>query len=74
MYNRRNVTEYREDVSRFIVHLTRDDTDDFDDGKSARNNFFSILKERKVRACQAHCLHRRLLDDIGRNKEGDVLK
>lgn len=64
MYTRENVTEHREDISRFIVHLTRDDTETFEDGKTARNNFQSILKEKKIRPYLAHCLHKHKLHDI----------
>lgn len=61
---RANVTEKREDISRFVVHLTRDDTNDCENGARARNNFLSILKERRIRAFGAHCLHKNKLEDV----------
>ena len=61
--NRSNVTELREDVSRFVVHLTRDDTADFDDrcGGAARQNFLSILNEKTILAVRPHCMHHKQL-------------
>lgn len=41
----------REDLSRFLVHLTRDDGD-----KRAKANLISILSDRTIFACNAHCL------------------
>lgn len=41
----------REDLSRFLAHLTRDY-----DGTSATSNLISILKERTIYARKAHCL------------------
>jgi len=41
----------REDLSRFLVHLTRDY-----DGTVARSNLVSILKEKTIYARNAHCL------------------
>ena len=50
--------EGRADLSRFVIHLTRDDTDDFPDyGASAAENFKAIIKEREVSAFQPHCLY-----------------
>ena len=49
--------EGRSDLSRFVVHLTRDDSADFRDGATATRNFESIVKQRKIRAIQPHCLH-----------------
>ena len=45
----------REDVSRFMVHLTRDDRDDYSDGGSAKSNLLSILREKRIRAIAPHC-------------------
>ena len=54
---RTNAVAGREDISQFIIHLTRDDRDTFGDtGSPARENFLSILKSRKIRAIQPHCL------------------
>jgi hypothetical protein len=52
------VTEMREDVSRFVVHLTRDDRGDFPGGQKARDNFLSILDAKEIRAYLPHCVHR----------------
>src|SRR5262249_26568253 len=46
----------REDISRFVVHLTRDDRDDNRRGGTARNNLFSILEDRSILALNPHCL------------------
>jgi hypothetical protein len=40
--SRQNVTDNRTDISRFMVHLTRDDRDQ-ENGQPARANFESIL-------------------------------
>lgn len=51
--------EGRGDISRFVVHLTRDDRKDFPrGGASAAENFDSIVRERRVRAYIPHCLHK----------------
>ena len=47
----------RSDLSRFVVHLTRDDTQDFSDGASAADNFGSIVESRTIIAAKPHCLH-----------------
>lgn len=58
-------TEGREDISRFVVHLTRDDRKDFSEGGgTARKNFLSITKDRKIVAYRPHCLHNRILDQL----------
>lgn len=54
----------REDVSRFIVHLTRNDTDDFSDGASARKNLFDILRERTISAARPHCFFNRRIEKL----------
>jgi hypothetical protein len=46
----------REDVSRFVIHLTRNDKQDFSNGGSARKNFLKSLVERHIRAYSPHCL------------------
>jgi hypothetical protein len=52
----------RHDISRFMVHMTRDNRFDFGDkGKSARASFISIWNDLKIRARRAHCLHREKL-------------
>jgi len=62
--DRGNVTAQRQDISKFVVHLTRDDSRDFKDGAPAVTNFLSILKERRIRAIRAHCLHRNRLKEV----------
>ena len=47
----------RNDVSRFVIHLTRDDRADFEDGATASDNFSAIIKSRRIRAIRPHCLH-----------------
>ena len=50
--------EGRGDMSRFVVHLTRDDSADFKNGASAAENFSSIVHERRIRAYRPHCLNK----------------
>jgi hypothetical protein len=47
----------RDDVSRFMVHLTRDDRADFKDGGRPRRNLLDILKSREIIASNAHCFY-----------------
>lgn len=66
--NRTTVADQRNDISRFVVHLTRDDSADFSEGgATARDNFKSIIDGRCVHAFRSHCLHnprlKRLPDD-----------
>lgn len=49
---RDRAVEGRNDLSRFVVHLTRDDT-----GQTARERFEAIVRERNIRAWRPHCLH-----------------
>jgi len=49
----------REDVSRFMVHLTRNNKRDHDDGGTARENLRSILSEQRIRAISSHCTFNR---------------
>jgi hypothetical protein len=54
----------RDDISRFIIHLTRDDRGTFGDGGSpARENFVKILDAKEIYAIRPHCLHGRKLPD-----------
>ena len=50
-------TEGRRDLSRFVVHLTRNDTRDFSNGATASKNFRSIVEDRRIIAAKPHCLH-----------------
>lgn len=52
--NRSKAIEGREDISQFIVHLTRSDPQS---GKTARENFLSILFSHEVQARRPHCLY-----------------
>lgn len=54
---RAKAVEGRSDLSRFVIHLTRDDTNDFEDGASAADNFSAIVSDRTIRAYRPHCLH-----------------
>lgn len=69
MIGRREVTLPREDVSRFVVHLTRDDTGEWDGaGQEARLNFLDIYRQRKILALKAHCLHAKKMTPKQRKK------
>ena len=65
---RDRAVEGRNDLSRFVVHLTRDDTGDFDDGQSARENFEDIAGDRKILALRPHCLHKDKIPEEHRNR------
>jgi hypothetical protein len=54
----------REDVSRFMVHLTRDDRDDRDDGATARTNLRGIIRDRQILALEAHCTFNRKIEKL----------
>ena len=54
---KQNAIKGREDISRFVVHLTRDDTNDFSNGGSAEENFRAIIVDRRIGAYQPHCIH-----------------
>src|SRR5271166_1416337 len=49
----------RGDLSQFMIHLTRDDEDEWAKGSggSASHNFEEILNDRKILAIKPHCLH-----------------
>jgi hypothetical protein len=64
----------REDISRFIVHLTRDDRDDFSDGASARRNLPDILEEQTIRALRPHCLFNPKIRALERRIRQKVVK
>jgi hypothetical protein len=52
-----DASKNREDFSRFVVHLTRDDRKSFGSGgATARTNLLTILKERQIRSFSPHCL------------------
>jgi hypothetical protein len=62
------VMEYRKDISRFMVHLTRDDRGTDENGATARDNFLNILASRTIGAYRPHCLHTKRLPDAHRSK------
>jgi len=57
-------TEHREDYSRFVVHLTRDDTADFENGSSARTNLISIMKSRCILATGSHNIYNKQIENL----------
>ena len=61
--------EGRTDLSRFVIHLTRDDTDDFDEGgTSAAENFKTIVAEREICSFKPHCLYSDQIPKKHKNK------
>jgi hypothetical protein len=59
----------REDISRFVIHLTRDDRKTFETGgATARENFQAIIQERRIRAFLPHCLHGKHIPEPLRKK------
>jgi hypothetical protein len=54
----------REDVSRFMVHLTRDDREDYSHGGTARANLLSILREKRISAISPHCTFNRSVEKL----------
>jgi len=60
---KKNALKGREDISRFVVHLTRDDKDDFTDGGTAEDNFRAIIEDRRIGAYQPHCIHSKEIPD-----------
>ena len=60
-----SATQGREDISRFVVHLTRDDTETFGNGgATARENFESIIRHGCILAYRAHCLFNPKLSEL----------
>lgn len=62
----------REDISQFVVHLTRDDRKTFTNGSSARDNFISIYKHKNILASRAHCLHNKKLKLLPKNLQKEM--
>lgn len=54
----------REDVSQFIIHLTRNDKADFKDGGTAEQNFLSILEDKRIKAVKPHCIYNKKLERV----------
>jgi hypothetical protein len=63
----REPTRDREDVSQFVVHLTRNDSKDFTDGCTAEENLKSILKSKRVIATRSHCIFNNEISDLGKS-------
>jgi hypothetical protein len=67
--NRVEAAQDRHDISRFMVHLTRDDRNTFfENGRPARDNFLSILDSQQITAFGSHCLHRPKIPDFHQKK------
>ncbi|WP_425802377.1 hypothetical protein ACHOLT_15345 [Desulfitobacterium sp. Sab5] len=63
MMDIKEVLSIRDDISKFLVHLTRDT----DDGMSAKENLQSILEDGYVYAYNHHCLFSPALDKVDEN-------
>ena len=66
-------TRDRGDLSRYMVHLTRDDSNTYPGGQSAEKNFTAILDDLEIRAYGAHCLHVKQVKALGDEVE-DLFK
>ncbi|WP_157835306.1 hypothetical protein [Ectopseudomonas composti] len=53
-------------MSQFVVHLTRNDTKDFSNGATAKENLISILKSRKIFAVRPHCIFNTEIKALGK--------
>lgn len=66
---RDRAVEGRNDLSRFVVHLTRDDQkDDPVHGRTAEENFEGIMNRLMIYALRPHCLHKTQIPDKHREK------
>ena len=61
--DKNKIIEMREDLSHFVVHLTRDDRKD-NEGSTARRNFEEILSDKKIIAFNPHCIFNKQLKEI----------
>jgi len=59
----------RGDLSKYMVHLTRDDSSTYPGGQAATDNFSSILNDLEIRAYGAHCLHGKQVKALGDDVE-----
>ena len=59
----------REDVSQFVVHLTRDDKKDFTNGDTTKRNLISILKSKVIFANRPRCIFNAELKKLGESFE-----
>jgi len=68
--NKHNVSDNRADLSRFVIHLTRDDVphelDELLDvtPQSACKKLLSILKGKRIEASNPHCVHGKRLNEL----------
>jgi hypothetical protein len=65
--SRQNVTDNRTDISRFMVHLTRDDRGE-EHGATARANLENMLAIGEITALRPHCLHAKQIPDAKRHR------
>ena len=66
---RDNAVTGRNDLSRFVVHLTRDDTEDFPTGgQPAADNFRDIMSDHTIFGFRPHCLHHNQIPETHRRK------
>ena len=66
---RERAVEGRNDLSRFVVHLTRDDRkDDPEWGQTAPDNFKDIMDSKTILALRPHCLHGKQIPKKHRDK------
>ena len=62
----------RKDLSRFLVHLTRDDRESFPTGgKTAEENFKAIINEKAIRAFRPHCLFNKAIEKLPEQVQKD---
>lgn len=64
-----NAIAGREDISQFIIHLTRDNRDTFEDGATARENFLDIIDSQKIIAVRPHCLFNKRLEKFSQREQ-----
>lgn len=58
----------RDDLSRFVIHLTRDDKNTFSNGASARDNLIAILKTRRILASRPHSIYNKKINSLEKEK------
>ncbi|WP_211475081.1 hypothetical protein [Collimonas humicola] len=54
----------RDDLSPFVVHLTRDDSGDFTNGNAARENLHQMLIDRRILAVRPHCIYNKEIEAL----------
>lgn len=62
----KNNPRKRDDISKFLVHLTKDNKKD---KINAIDNLINILDEKKIKAKNPHCLFNPIFDNLGFSKE-----